>query len=103
MRMPTVPLLQIVVVAEDGVTTNRYPIRFVVVEHSNSTSSQPLSMATAQGVSGGGGGVSSSSSSASRALDRGRNPGWPLPPAMQPSCSICPRGWAAGGGECSIP
>lgn len=86
--------VQIVVVAEDGVTTNRYPIRFMVVEQ-NTTGSQPLSVSAARGV----GMSSSGSSSASPPAGSERNPSWPLPPAMQPGCSICPRGWAAGGGE----
>lgn len=67
--------------AEDGVTTNRYPIQFLLVE-----SGQQLSVAQAPG----GGGANASA---------WRSPGWPLPPAMQPGCSVCPRGWAAGQGE----
>lgn len=86
--------MQIVVVAEDGVTTNRYPIRFMLVEQS-ATSSKLPSAATAQGMSTSGTG----SSTALLAAVHERNPGWPLPPAMHPGCSICPRGWAAGGGE----
>ena len=30
------------------------------------------------------------------------NAGWPLPPAANPACTVCPAGWAASGGEHDI-
>ena len=73
-------------------TTNRYPIRFHLVDGSAGGSEQQLSVAAAEGGSSGGGANAT-------AAGGGRSPGWPLPPAMQAGCAICPRGWAAGGGE----
>ncbi|KAL4452476.1 hypothetical protein ABPG75_008138 [Micractinium tetrahymenae] len=75
--------VEVVVVAEDGVTTNRYPLQFVLVE-----SQERLAPAGATDSSG-------DNSSAYAAAEEGRRRGWPLSPAQQPTCTICPAGWAA--------
>ena len=82
---------EVVVVAEDGVTTCRYPLQFLRVE-----GELTLSVASAPGAAAGMGVFAGANASAAGAW---RSPGWPLPPAEQAICSVCPRGWAAGEGE----
>ncbi|KAL4450153.1 hypothetical protein ABPG77_010822 [Micractinium sp. CCAP 211/92] len=74
--------VEVVVVAEDGVTTDRYPLELLLVE-----SEQRLTPAGSDDSGG--------NSSVVAVTAEGRSKGWPLSPAQQPMCTICPAGWAA--------
>ncbi|KAL0046818.1 hypothetical protein WJX82_010658 [Trebouxia sp. C0006] len=110
---PGVPLIiPIVVVAEDGVTSQRY---FVSVTRNTTEASAPGSAAAEEAAPLGDFGelVVEQPDDNSTQIDPGPTPalhealppGWPLPPAQEPWCSICPAGWASNtvdAKECSM-
>ena len=113
---PGVPMqLAVVVVAEDGVTSARYPITITrlpaaeaapaIGAASKGTGSSKRSISSGGTVTGAGAaGAEQELTGAALApvqqqlsLSELRARGWPVPPALQPGCSPCPAGWAAAG------
>ncbi|DBA75632.1 TPA: hypothetical protein ACH3X2_009068 [Trebouxia sp. C0005] len=110
---PGVPLIiPIVVVAEDGVTSQRY---FVSVTRNTTEASAPGSAAAEEAAPLGDfeqlvveqpdDNSTQIDPGPTPALHEALPPGWPLPPAQEPWCSLCPAGWASNtvdAKECSM-
>ncbi|GAB4813156.1 hypothetical protein N2152v2_000202 [Parachlorella kessleri] len=94
--------IQVVVIAEDGVTSNSYLVALHRLPSAPAVASQQ-GAAAASSISVGSSGNSSGKSSveavkyeAPVSLEEQQRRGWPTPPAREPVCTICPTGWASG-------
>lgn len=119
---PGTPIdVSVVVVAEDGVTSYAYPITItrmpapksaasvgsasgaISTAGSSSSSSPSGTVDLAAGTAAAGSPAAAMSASKDQpqqqqiSVSELQQRGWPVPPALEPTCSACPAGWAASG------